>query len=55
MEVMEQPVMAAIPLLMMGQRGLMTTLMAPTMAGATQLVMIPLTQAEVAMAMIDGS
>ena len=47
--------MAVIPLLMVGRMGLLTALVAPTAAGATQLVMTPPTQVEVAAAVIDGS
>ena len=39
-EVAEQPMMAMIPLLPAGRTGLPTALVAPTMMGATQPVMI---------------
>ena len=47
--------MAVIPLLTTGWTGLPTTLVALTVAGATQPVMTPPTQEEVAAAMMDGS
>ena len=53
-KITEQPVMAVIPLPTIGRTGLPTTLVALTMAGATQLVMTPPTQVEVAAVMIDG-
>ena len=54
-EVVEQPVMAAIPLPMMGRMGLPTMLVALTVGGVTQSVITPLTQVEVAAAVTDGS
>ena len=54
-EVVEQPAMETIPLPTMGRTGLPTALVAPTMAGATQPVRTPPTQAEVAATMIGGS
>ena len=47
--------MAAIPLPPSGQTGLPTTLVAPTMVGATLPVITPPTQVEVAAVMVDGS
>ena len=55
LEVMEQPVMTTIPLPTVGRTGLPTALVAPTVAGATQLVVTPPTQVEVAAAVTDGS
>ena len=54
-KVAEQSVMAVIPLPMAGQTGLPTALVAPTMAGATQPVRTPPTQAEVGAAVTGGS
>jgi len=54
-EVAEQLVTAAIPLPTAGRTGLPTALVAPTVAGATQLVVTPPTQVEVAAAVTDGS
>ena len=53
--VVEQPVMAVIPLPMMGRMGLPTTLMVPTMVAAMQPVGTPPTQVEVAATVIGGS
>ena len=55
LEVMEQPVMVMIPLLMVGRTGLPTALVVPTVVGATLLVVTPPTQVEVAAAVTDGS
>ena len=51
LEVVEQPAMAVIPLPMIGQMGLPTSLVALTVVGATQLVGTPPTQMEMAVAM----
>ena len=55
MEVTEQPVTAVIPLPMTGRTGLLTALVAPTVVGATQLIMTPPTRVEVAAVVTDGS
>ena len=54
-EVVEHPMTAMIPLSTVRQMGLPIVLVAPTAAGATQPVMTPPTQVEVAAAVIDGS
>ena len=54
-EVMEQPVTTAIPLPIVGQMGLSSALMAPTVVGTTQPVVNPPTQVEVVAAVTDGS
>ena len=54
-EVVEQPVMAAIPLPMVGRTGLPTALVAPTVVGVMQPIVTPPTQVEVVAAMTDGS
>ena len=53
LEVVKQPAMAMIPLPKMGQTGLPTVLMAPTVAGMMQPFVTP--WVEVAMAVIDES
>ena len=54
-EVVEQSVMAVIPLLMAGQMGLPTTLMASTTVGMAQPVVTLPTPVEVAAAVTDGA
>ena len=55
LEVTKQPVMATIPLSMMGRMRLLTVLMALTVTGATQPIVTPLTQLEVVVDMTDWS